>query len=90
MSTIIKVIIQESEEGGYVAHCPALKGCMSQGETLEEVKENIKEAAAGWLESRVLLDLKLLIKKNQTTKVKKNGDRIENLRISPKLALAGV
>lgn len=40
---IFDVIIHEAEEGGYWAECPALKGCMTQGETLEEVEKNIKE-----------------------------------------------
>jgi len=46
-----KVIIQEAKEGGYIVSCPALPGCHSQGETIEEALENIKEAIAGCLES---------------------------------------
>jgi predicted RNase H-like HicB family nuclease len=46
-----KVILQEAEEGGYIVSCPALPGCHSQGNTLEESLENIKEAIAGCLES---------------------------------------
>jgi len=38
-----KVIVHEAEEGGYWAQAPSLPGCVSQGETLEEVKDNIKE-----------------------------------------------
>jgi predicted RNase H-like HicB family nuclease len=45
-----KVILQEAEEGGYIVSCPALPGCHSQGNTLEESLENIKEAIAGCLE----------------------------------------
>jgi predicted RNase H-like HicB family nuclease len=86
---IIKVIIEEAEEGGYIAHCPALKGCMSQGETLEEVKENIKDAAAGWLEAKLEQELQSLIKKNREAKTPKNGERIENLKIPLQPALAG-
>jgi predicted RNase H-like HicB family nuclease len=41
---IFDVIIHEAEEGGYWAECPALRGCYAQGESLDEVKENIKEA----------------------------------------------
>jgi predicted RNase H-like HicB family nuclease len=41
---IFYAIIHEAEEGGYWAECPSLKGCMTQGETIEEVKNNIKEA----------------------------------------------
>ena len=40
-----KVILEPDEEaGGYVISCPSLPGCYSQGETVEEALENIKEA----------------------------------------------
>lgn len=39
-----KVIIEPDETGGYVVSCPSLPGCYSQGETVEEALENIKEA----------------------------------------------
>ena len=38
------VIMHPAEEGGYWAEIPALPGCYSQGETLEEVIRNVKEA----------------------------------------------
>ena len=38
------VFLEEDEAGGYVAVCPALPGCYSQGETIEEAQENIREA----------------------------------------------
>jgi predicted RNase H-like HicB family nuclease len=38
------VIIHKAEEGGYWAEVPALEGCYSQGETIEESMVNIKEA----------------------------------------------
>ncbi|MCS4541826.1 MAG: type II toxin-antitoxin system HicB family antitoxin [Euryarchaeota archaeon] len=47
-----KVIIHEAEEGGFWAEVPSLPGCFSQGETLEEVKRNIKEAIEVYLESQ--------------------------------------
>ncbi len=47
-----KVVVEEDlEDGGYVVHCPALKGCWSQGDTIEEALENIKEAIAGYLKT---------------------------------------
>lgn len=46
-----KVVLQEAEEGGYVVSCPALPGCHSQGENMEEALKNIKEAFVGCLES---------------------------------------
>ncbi len=39
-----KVIIEPDETGGYVVICPSLQGCYSQGETIEEALENIREA----------------------------------------------
>ncbi len=46
-----KVIIREDkEDGGYNVSCPALPGCHSQGDTIEEALENIKEAIKGCLE----------------------------------------
>lgn len=43
-----QVIVNESEYG-FDAHCPTLKGCHSQGETLEEALENIKDAIEQYL-----------------------------------------
>ncbi|MHB9010002.1 MAG: type II toxin-antitoxin system HicB family antitoxin [Limisphaerales bacterium] len=45
----LKAIIHESEEGGYWAEVPALPGCVTQGETVEEVTLNLREAIEGWL-----------------------------------------
>jgi len=45
----LKVIIHKAEEGGYWAEVPALEGCFSQGETVEELVQNIYEAVEGWL-----------------------------------------
>lgn len=53
----LKVIVHEAEEGGYWAEVPALPGCVSQGETFDEVISNVREAAEGWLE---VVDEKLL------------------------------
>ncbi len=48
----LKVVIEEDEEvGGYVVSCPSLPGCFSQGDTIEEALENIKEAIQACLES---------------------------------------
>jgi len=45
-----KVIIEpDMESGGYVAYCPTLRGCVSEGETIEEALENIKKAMRGYL-----------------------------------------
>ena len=46
-----RIIIEEDEDGIFVAECPALPGCISQGKTRTEALENIKDAAKGYLES---------------------------------------
>jgi predicted RNase H-like HicB family nuclease len=45
------VFYEQAPEGGYVAFVPALAGCHTQGETLEEAEHNVKEAIACYLES---------------------------------------
>jgi predicted RNase H-like HicB family nuclease len=45
----LKAIIHEAEEGGYWAEVPALPGCVTQGDTIEDVTLNLREAIAGWL-----------------------------------------
>ncbi|HEY7388778.1 MAG TPA: type II toxin-antitoxin system HicB family antitoxin [Bryobacteraceae bacterium] len=45
------VVIHEDPQGGYWAEVPALPGCYSQGETVDELKNNIREAIAGVLET---------------------------------------
>jgi len=44
-------IIIEKDKNGYFAFCPELKGCHTQGDTLEEVLENIKEAIELYVET---------------------------------------
>jgi predicted RNase H-like HicB family nuclease len=44
------VVIHEDPEGGYWAEVPALPGCYSQGETVDELIANVREAASGVLE----------------------------------------
>jgi predicted RNase H-like HicB family nuclease len=46
----LKAVFVPEQEGGYSAAVPALPGCFSEGETLEEARANIREAAALWLE----------------------------------------
>jgi predicted RNase H-like HicB family nuclease len=45
----LKVLIHKAEEGGYWAEVPALPGCVSQGETVDDVRTNVREAIEGWL-----------------------------------------
>ncbi len=52
MKFAITVILETEEDGGYSVHCPALPGCSSQGDTLEEALANIQEAILGVLKVR--------------------------------------
>lgn len=45
----IKVVVHDAEEGGYWAEVPALPGCASQGDTMEELMANLHEAIEGYL-----------------------------------------
>ena len=45
----VKVVVHEAEEGGYWGEVPAIPGCASQGETIDELLENIREAVEGCL-----------------------------------------
>lgn len=45
------IIFEREPDGGYHAFCPALKGCHSQGYTLDEATANIREAMEVYLES---------------------------------------
>ncbi|MBX6422007.1 type II toxin-antitoxin system HicB family antitoxin [Thermosulfurimonas sp. F29] len=59
-------VIIEKDEFGYYAYCPELKGCHTQGDTLDEVLKNIKEAVELYLETldeeekRILLNKEIL------------------------------
>lgn len=45
------VILEREENGGYHASCPALKGCHTKGDTLDEAIANVREAIAVYLDS---------------------------------------
>ena len=51
--TVLKydVVFEEQEVGGYTVTVPSLPGCISEGDTFEEAKENISEAITAYLES---------------------------------------
>ena len=55
------VTIEQDEGGWYVAECPAIPGCLSQGKTLDEALENIREAIELCLEVRKEKGLPLTI-----------------------------
>jgi predicted RNase H-like HicB family nuclease len=45
----IKVVVHEAEEGGFWAEVPALPGCATQGDTMDELMTNLHEAIEGYL-----------------------------------------
>lgn len=46
----LKVVVEKGEDGYFVAHCPSLKSCWSQGRTREEALKNVREAIDLYLE----------------------------------------
>lgn len=45
------VVLEPSDEGGFTVYVPALRGCVSEGDTEEEALENIRDAIACWLDT---------------------------------------
>lgn len=45
----VKIVVHEAEEGGYWAEVPSIPGCATQGETFEELLQNLYEAIEGCL-----------------------------------------
>ena len=45
-----KIVIHQEPQGGFWAEVPALPGCVSQGDTVRELKANIREAIEGYLD----------------------------------------
>jgi len=50
---VVKVVVQRGEDGFFVANCPSLESCWSQGKTREDALENIREAIALFLEPQL-------------------------------------
>mgnify|MGYP001579839629 CR=1 FL=1 len=46
-----RIILEQDEDGFYVAECPTLPGCISQGKTRIEALTNVKDAIKGYIES---------------------------------------
>ena len=49
----LRVVVHEAEEGGYWAEVPAVPGCVTQADTLDELRKNIHEAIEGCLSVEV-------------------------------------
>ncbi len=50
-----RIFIEKDENGIYIASCPALQGCYSQGDTVDEALQNIKDAIQLHIEARQAL-----------------------------------
>jgi predicted RNase H-like HicB family nuclease len=48
---LYRVLVEQDEDGVFVAECPSLPGCVSQGATRDEAVAEIKDAIAGYFES---------------------------------------
>ncbi len=46
-----RILIEVDEDGAFVAECPTLPGCLTEGKTRAEAMDNIKDAIKGYLES---------------------------------------
>jgi predicted RNase H-like HicB family nuclease len=62
MSMKLPVILERDETGMIVAECPAIPGCVSQGQTEQEAIDNIREALIGCLEVRAAQGLPLTVR----------------------------
>ncbi|UIE40289.1 type II toxin-antitoxin system HicB family antitoxin [Leptodesmis sichuanensis A121] len=59
------VTLDRDEDGTWIAECPSIPGCVSQGQTKEEALENIKDAIAACLQVRAERGLPLTIETRQ-------------------------
>jgi predicted RNase H-like HicB family nuclease len=61
----LKVCFESSEDGGYTVYVPSLPGCISEGDSIEEATNNIKEAIELYLipvEDDIITDEKVYVK----------------------------
>ncbi|ELS04722.1 hypothetical protein Xen7305DRAFT_00044580 [Xenococcus sp. PCC 7305] len=66
MSYQINIVIEEDNDGFY-AYCPQLEGCQSQGDSLEEAKQNINEAVELYIETLSEEEKQSLLQKKVTS-----------------------
>jgi len=71
---VFPVILEQDETGGYIVVNPALDGCYSQGETIEEALKNIKEAT------------ELCLEETKKPKIKNISLHLINLNLNNKYA----
>lgn len=60
-------VIIEKDEYGYYAYCPELEGCQTQGDSLEEVLNNIKEAIKLYIETLSKDEIEIFLSKEILT-----------------------
>ena len=48
----LQIVVYQDEDGAWIAECPAVPGCVSQGASRGEAVENVRDAVAGCLEVR--------------------------------------
>ena len=63
---VYRIVIEKGEDFGYVVHCPAIPGCHSQGNSIEEAIENIKDAIRGCLSA---LDVDLISEREELASI---------------------
>jgi predicted RNase H-like HicB family nuclease len=66
MKTLKFTAIIEGDKDGYYAYCPELKGCQTQGETVDEALANLREAAELYLETLSAEELESLASSGKT------------------------
>ncbi len=54
-----RIVVEQDEDGIYIVSAPSLKGCYSQGDSIDEAVENIKDAIKLHIEARVSLGEKI-------------------------------
>ena len=62
----VPIVLERNREGGYTARCPALRGCISEGDTKAEAIANIREAIRLYL--RAVTKEHLLLKREKPTR----------------------
>jgi predicted RNase H-like HicB family nuclease len=82
----IAVFRKDEENGGYFVFCPSVEGVFSQGETIEEAREMIKDALEGVIEVALEEDLENYF--NTGEYIPQKGEIVEPIKINKKLQIA--
>lgn len=82
----VAVFKKDEEDGGYVVFCPSVEGIFSQGDTMEEAREMIKDALEGVIEVALEDDLENYF--NDSEYIPGEGEIVEPIKIRKKLQVA--